>query len=104
MLTRTVWVAAPGASLPAATMRILPSWTRLRLPGTADQPASIWPDITWVKVAAAPPVGTSFTFTPAALANAAAIWLLDEPGREKATLLPSRSFMLFTGLSARTYQ
>src|SRR5262249_3019105 len=104
MLIRTVCAATPGASLPAAIMRILPSCTRPRLIGTADQPASTWPDITWVRVAAAPPVDTSLTSMPAALASAAAIRLLDEPGREKPTVLPARSLKPRAALSARTYQ
>src|SRR5665213_3322291 len=53
MMVRTVWPFIDGTSDPRAMMRILPSFSSLRPKGGADQPMSIWPDITAVKVGGA---------------------------------------------------
>jgi hypothetical protein len=52
------------------------------LSGGTDQPASICPDMTWVRVSGMPPEDTSFGFTPAASASAWITRWVEEPGRE----------------------
>src|SRR4030095_9728269 len=52
MLTRTVWPLNAAASLPLAMIRILPSSSCWRPNGGADQPMSIWLDMTCVSGAA----------------------------------------------------
>src|SRR5450759_5199997 len=69
----------------------------------AVQPTSICPDMSWVSVAAGPPVLTVLGLAPAAAAMASSIRFEDEPGREKATDLPLVSFMLRIAESALAY-
>ena len=52
-------------SLPLARMRISPSLALSSAKGATDQPISSCPDIAWVSVAAASPVETYFSVTPA---------------------------------------
>ena len=57
-------------------MRILFSVAASRPNGGADQPTSIWPDMTWVKVGAGPPVATGFAAAPVLAMNAStSVWV-----------------------------
>ena len=72
--------------------------------GAAAQPASSWPDMTWVSVAGMPPAATSLMLALVVLSSARPTAWVDDPGREKPMVLPSRSLSPFIGLSAFTYQ
>src|SRR5665213_553449 len=105
MMVRTVWPFIDGTSDPRAMMRILPSFSSLRPKGGADQPMSIWPDITAVKVAAGPPVLVGTPLVPSSCINPETMLFDDEPLVEKAMVVLSvASFRLLIGESAFTYQ
>src|SRR5262245_62840774 len=82
----------------------LPSASCCSTNGGTDQPTSICPDITWVSVPGAPPVGTSLGATLAWPTSCSRIRLVDEPGEENATVLPLVSARLLMPLSGRAYQ
>src|SRR5262249_38485421 len=87
-----------------AMMRVLPASTMSTPNGAPAQPTSIWPLITWVRVAGAAPVGVGLNFTPEDFCSAStAVWV-DEPLVEYATVLPSVSLRLLIGEAAGTYQ
>ena len=104
MLTRMVWLASCGTSPVRAITTICPSRTFCRPNGAAAQPTSIWPVITCVRVAGAPPVAMVFALTPACRSSASRIRFDEEPGEENETVLPAASFRLLMPLSARAYQ
>src|SRR5512144_2989238 len=85
-------------------MRIFPSSSCCRPNGGADQPTSIWPDITCVRVGAGPPVAVGFALRSYCLTNAVTIPCVDEPLVEYAIVLPSVSFSDLIGELAGTYQ
>src|SRR3954452_18396068 len=101
MMARTVCPFREGISLPRAMMRILPSLISLMPNGGADQPISICPVITWVKVAGGPPVAVGFALTPSSWPNATTILFELDPLVEYAmVLLAVVSFRLLIGESA----
>src|SRR5215468_8806680 len=105
IVARTVCPRSDGTSLPRAMLRTLPSLISCMAMGGADQPMSIWPDITAVRVAGGLPVGVGFALTPSSSTNASTIlWELD-PLVEYATVLRAvASARDLRGDSARTYQ
>src|SRR5690349_12908220 len=105
MIARTVWSRSDGISLPRAMMRILPSLISLMPNGGADQPMSIWPVITCVKVAGGPPVAVGFALVPSSCTNATTMLFELDPLVEYAIVLDAvASFKLLIGESAFTYQ
>ena len=101
---RTVCPLKTVASLPLATIRILPSSSCCRPNGGADQPTSTCPDITCVSVAAGPPVAVGFAFKSYCFKNAVTIPWVDAPLVEYAMVLPSVSRNDLIGEFAGTYQ
>ena len=79
MSRRTVWPLNTAASLPLAIMRILPSSSCCSPNGGADQPTSIWPDITCVSVGAGPPVAVGFALRSYCFMKAVTMPCVDEP-------------------------
>ena len=104
MSRRTVCPLNTDASLPLAMIRILPSSNCCSPNGGADQPTSIWPDITCVSVGAGPPVAVGFAFRSYCFMNAVTMPCVDEPLVEYAIVLPSVSFSDLIGEFAGTYQ
>ena len=79
MTSRIVCPRTSGASFARATMRIAPSSICLKPNGGEDQPTSICPDMTWVRVADGLPVAVGFAFRPNSLMKASTIECVDEP-------------------------
>src|SRR5229473_6395098 len=105
MVARTVWPRSEGTSLPWAIMRTLPSLTSCMAMGGADQPMSIWPDITAVRVAGGEPVGVGFALRPSSSTNASTmLWELDPLVEYAIELRAVTSAKVLSGESARTYQ
>src|SRR5262245_833305 len=77
---------------------------RSRPIGGADQPTSIWSDITAVSVAGGPPVATGLALRSYCLMNAVTTPCVDEPLVEYAMVLPSVSLSDLIGESPFTYQ
>ena len=65
---------------------------------------SICPDITWVSVAPAPPVGVGRACVPAASSSDSSTRWLDEPELENAAVFDPASFNERIGSAARAYQ
>src|SRR5882724_10297492 len=102
--SRTVWPLNTVASLPLAMIRILPSSNCCKPNGGADQPTSIWPDITCVSVGAGPPVAVGLALRSYCFMKAVTIPCVDEPLVEYAIVLPSVSLSDLIGELAATYQ
>ena len=99
-LTRRVWCASSGTSLPLATMAMVPSATCARPNGGTDHPISTCRVMICVSVPGAPPFARGLASTPACFTSARTMRLVDDPGEENATLFPAASFNVFIPLSA----
>src|SRR6185436_5946151 len=101
---RTVCPLKIEASLPLAMTRILLSSSCWSPKGGADQPTSIWFDITCVRVGAGPPVAVGFALRSYCFMNAVTMPCVDDPLVEYEIVLPSVSFSVLIVEVAGTYQ
>src|SRR5262249_25749209 len=79
MITRTVWLRTLARSFAVAMMRMRPSLAASKPNGGVEKPTSIWPDITWVKVAGTLPVAASLGSIRYSLRNRSAVMCVPDP-------------------------